>query len=114
MNSGNEGSRACNDVAGNICQAREYGRYFPRLAFLSLMSVVNTVGSVADWLLYGRAIAAQPLNPDPVFILGHPRTGGVATLHVHQSCTQTLSISAWKSIFRNWAPCTLPNISLDG
>jgi len=39
--------------------------------------------SVADWLLYGRAIAEQPVNSEPVFILGHPRTGGVAAKHVH-------------------------------
>ena len=31
-------------------------------------------------LLFGRRIARQPLHPEPVFILGHPRTG---TTHLH-------------------------------
>ena len=31
-------------------------------------------------LLYGRKVARQPLHPEPVFILGHPRTG---TTHLH-------------------------------
>ena len=44
--------------------AIEVFRFFPRLAFLSCMSVVNSVGSVADSLLYGRAIARQELNPE--------------------------------------------------
>jgi hypothetical protein len=55
-------------------------RYWPRLAFLTLMSCFNLVGAACDWLLYSRAIARQELNPEPVFILGHPRTG---TTHLH-------------------------------
>ena len=31
-------------------------------------------------LLFGRRISRQPLHPEPVFILGHPRTG---TTHLH-------------------------------
>jgi len=53
----------------------EVHRYWPRLAFLSAMSLFNSAGSLADSLLFGRAIARQELNPEPVFILGHPRTG---------------------------------------
>lgn len=39
-------------------------RFFPRLAFLSVMSILNSFGSVADSLFYGRAIARQQLNPE--------------------------------------------------
>lgn len=31
-------------------------------------------------VLYSQAVARQPLHPEPVFILGHPRTG---TTHLH-------------------------------
>ncbi|GIL87732.1 hypothetical protein Vretifemale_15775 [Volvox reticuliferus] len=54
--------------------------YPHRVLFLSLMAVVNTFLSFFDWLFFSRAIAAQPLHPEPVFILGHPRTG---TTHLH-------------------------------
>lgn len=42
----------------------EVFRYFPRIAFLSVMSIVNSLGAVADSVLYGRAIARQQLNPE--------------------------------------------------
>jgi hypothetical protein len=58
----------------------EIATYFPRLIFLTIMSLVNTIGAIADSVLYGRAIASQELNDEPVFILGHPRTG---TTHLH-------------------------------
>lgn len=58
----------------------DWFRYAPRLAFLTIMSCVNLVGAACDSLLYGRVIARQALNPEPVFIIGHPRTG---TTHLH-------------------------------
>ena len=58
----------------------EWLRYAPRLVFLTLMACLNTIGAACDTLFYGRAIATQELNDEPVFILGHPRTG---TTHLH-------------------------------
>lgn len=54
--------------------------YGHRAAFLSLMACLNSLLSLVDSLLYGRAVAAQQLHPQPVIILGHPRTG---TTHIH-------------------------------
>ena len=47
-------------------------RAAPRV--LTLMACLNTIGAACG-LFYGRAIATQELNDEPVFILGHPRTG---------------------------------------
>ena len=58
----------------------EWLRHAPRLVFLTLMACLNTIGAACDTLFYGRAIATQELNDEPVFILGHPRTG---TTHLH-------------------------------
>ena len=58
----------------------EWLRYAPRLVFLTLMACLNTIGAACDTLFYGRVIATQELNDEPVFILGHPRTG---TTHLH-------------------------------
>ena len=44
------------------------------------MSVLNSFFALSDWLVYGRAVANQELNDEPVFVLGHPRTG---TTHLH-------------------------------
>ena len=44
------------------------------------MSLLNTCGALVDTLVYGAAVRKQPLNDEPVFIIGHPRTG---TTHLH-------------------------------
>lgn len=44
------------------------------------MATFNSGAALWDRLANGRAIARQALNPQPVFILGHPRTG---TTHLH-------------------------------
>ena len=53
---------------------------WPRLLFITCMSVLNSFFALCDWLVYGRAVANQELNDEPVFVLGHPRTG---TTHLH-------------------------------
>ena len=54
--------------------------YWPRLLFITCMSVLNAFFALCDWLFYGRAVRNQELNDEPVFVLGHPRTG---TTHLH-------------------------------
>ena len=54
--------------------------YWPRLLFLTFMSFLNTFTALCDFVAYGRAVARQELNDEPVFVLGHPRTG---TTHLH-------------------------------
>ena len=54
--------------------------FLTQVAFLSAMSVINSALALPDWIIYGRRISRQELHPEPVFILGHPRTG---TTHLH-------------------------------
>ena len=49
--------------------------YYPRALFLAVLATVNTLLAAVEHLLYGDAVHAQPLPADPVFIVGHPRTG---------------------------------------
>ena len=59
----------------------DWSSYWQRVLFLTLLSAVNSCLGLVELVLYGRAIARQPINPRPVFVLGHPRTG---TTMLHQ------------------------------
>ncbi|KAL4419406.1 hypothetical protein ABPG77_003380 [Micractinium sp. CCAP 211/92] len=58
----------------------DWARFWQRALFLSLMSAINSLLGLVDSQLYGRKIREQELHPEPVIILGHPRTG---TTHIH-------------------------------
>jgi hypothetical protein len=60
--------------------AVDWRLYGHRVLFLASMALLNSLLGLVDWLLYGRAIAEQQLHPEPVIVLGHPRTG---TTHIH-------------------------------
>jgi omega-hydroxy-beta-dihydromenaquinone-9 sulfotransferase len=68
--------------------------YWHRLLFLTLMSLFNSLLALPDWILYSSAIQKEHINPRPVFILGHPRTG---TTHLHN----LLSLDTEQFIFSN-------------
>ena len=53
----------------------EFTTYWPRILFVSVMSVVNTLLGLVDTWLYEKQILSTELPDNPVFILGHPRTG---------------------------------------
>ncbi|VEU34896.1 unnamed protein product [Pseudo-nitzschia multistriata] len=53
----------------------EWTVYWPRIFFISFMSVLNSAMGLLDHLIYGRKVEAAVIHPRPVFILGHPRTG---------------------------------------
>ncbi len=53
----------------------EWSTYWPRLLFISAMSVLNSTMGLLDHFIYGRKVQNAVINPRPVFILGHPRTG---------------------------------------
>ncbi|KAL6778559.1 hypothetical protein ACKKBF_B15270 [Auxenochlorella protothecoides x Auxenochlorella symbiontica] len=82
--------------------------YAPRIGFLTLLSAVNSLLAVPDWVLMRRRVAATHLHPDPVFILGHPRTG---TTHLHNllsrdarfACVDTLA-AGFPSAFLTLGP----------
>ena len=55
--------------------AIDWPTYWHRVLFLFGMSVPNTVmGYIEDWL-FKEKIEAQQLHQEPIFVLGHPRTG---------------------------------------
>lgn len=49
--------------------------YWPRLIVISLLACINSLLAVPEWLIYGRRIEQTKIDPRPVFVLGHPRTG---------------------------------------
>lgn len=53
----------------------DWKTYWHRALFLTCMACVNSLLALPDRLLWSRRVAAQPLHPRSVFILGHPRTG---------------------------------------
>jgi LPS sulfotransferase NodH len=53
----------------------EWKTYWPRLLFVTALSVVNSLLGFLDYYVYGNCIAQANIHPRPVFILGHPRTG---------------------------------------
>jgi LPS sulfotransferase NodH len=53
----------------------DFGTYWPRLLFLTVMSLVNSLLGAVERIRYGRRIEATSVRDDPVYILGHPRTG---------------------------------------
>lgn len=58
----------------------DWALFWQRALFLTVMGAVNSVLGLVDSLLYGRQIREQELHPEPLIILGHPRTG---TTHIH-------------------------------
>lgn len=53
----------------------EWSIYWPRLLFISFMSILNSIMGVLDHFIYGQQIENAEINSRPVFIIGHPRTG---------------------------------------
>lgn len=53
----------------------EWSVYWPRLLFVTIMSLLNSLLGWLDFLLYQTQIDNVRIHPRPVFILGHPRTG---------------------------------------
>lgn len=53
----------------------EWSIYWPRILFISFMSILNSTMGLLDHFLYGKRVENTEINQRPVFILGHPRTG---------------------------------------
>lgn len=53
----------------------EWTVYWPRILFISFMSILNSIMGLLDHFIYGSRIEEVAIHPRPVFILGHPRTG---------------------------------------
>lgn len=50
-------------------------KYIFRLLFISFLSIINSCLSAIEYVLYEKYISQVKLPDDPVFIIGHPRTG---------------------------------------
>ncbi|MBL9213214.1 MAG: sulfotransferase [Opitutaceae bacterium] len=59
--------------------------YWHRAAFISVLSLANTLYARREAKRHGPAIAATPIQHPPVFILGHWRSG---TTHLHNLLAQ--------------------------
>lgn len=53
----------------------EWGIYWTRILFLTIMAFINTLLAIPEYWLYDKAIRSTRLNDAPVFVVGHPRTG---------------------------------------
>ncbi|KAL3919298.1 MAG: hypothetical protein SGILL_003824, partial [Bacillariaceae sp.] len=53
----------------------EFRVYWRRLVFITLLSIVNSLLGVLDYIFYESKVEQAQIHPRPVFILGHPRTG---------------------------------------
>jgi hypothetical protein len=62
----------------------DFRKYFPRIIFLTMMSMFNQICFIIETIIYGRKIAKTKVQDDPVIIVGHPRTG---TTHLHNLLT---------------------------
>lgn len=49
--------------------------YYPRAIFITLLSVINSILGFIEHSLYREKIVKVTLADNPVFIIGHPRTG---------------------------------------
>jgi len=76
--------------------------YSPRLVFLIVFSAFNTLVGIVEKWIYDGAIRAQPIHPEPVFIIGHPRTG---TTHIHNLLARSGSF-AFCNTFQAGFPST--------
>lgn len=50
-------------------------KYLHRVLFITLLSMINSLLAFFETLVYNRHIQAQSINPNVIFIVGHPRTG---------------------------------------
>lgn len=59
---------------------RKYGKYIEfiyyfRALFITCISIFNSFLSIIEDLLYSKSIESAIIPNDPIFLLGHPRTG---------------------------------------
>jgi hypothetical protein len=73
--------------------------YFHRLAMIAGISLPSTVLGGVERLVWGRTVANTPIDPVPLFILGHWRSG---TTHLHnllgRDPAHTYS-NVWQAVF---------------
>ena len=90
-------------VAYLLARYRVDARYIPRLLVILLINLVNLPFRVYERLVYNPGLHAEPLAEDPVFIIGHWRSG---TTHLHNLLCQDPRM-AYTTTYQSVFPDTL-------
>lgn len=53
----------------------DYRTYWPRIIMISFLSIFNSFLALIEYYIYEPSIQKTTPHPNPIFILGHPRTG---------------------------------------
>ena len=53
----------------------DWRAYWPRVLVCTATCALSDIAAALDWVLHSRDVAAQPLHPEPVFVLGIYRSG---------------------------------------
>jgi len=82
-------------------------RFYERVILVCLSTLASSPLRWIENLRYGKAVAATPIHPAPIFIVGHWRTG---TTHLHNLLVQDSNLG-YVSTFQSMAPgfCLIGN-----
>jgi hypothetical protein len=75
-------------------------RYLPRVLFVTLITLLTSPVRLYERLRYGRAVRRTQIQPEPIFIVGHWRTG---TTYLHLLLCQDPQLG-FVSTFQTLAP----------
>lgn len=77
--------------------------YWHRAAFITVMSLLNSVNARKEKRLYGAAVSKTEITKPPLFILGHWRTG---TTHLHNLLALDTDRFAYTNTYQVGSPHT--------
>ncbi|MEQ1500714.1 MAG: sulfotransferase [Myxococcota bacterium] len=80
--------------------------YWHRAAAIGAVGLLSSVLGAATWLAYGSRVRAQVLDPPPLFVLGHWRSG---TTHLHNLLAHDPNhtvCTTWQAVFPDHALLT--------
>ena len=84
-----------------LCSSQGVSRaYVPRALFVSLTTLLTSPLRLWEQVRYGRRIRSTAIHPEPIFIIGHWRTG---TTHLHNLMCQDENLG-YLSTFQAMAP----------
>jgi hypothetical protein len=84
-----------------LCSSQGVSRaYVPRALFVSLTTLLTSPLRLWECVQYGRRIRSTAIHPEPIFIVGHWRTG---TTHLHNLMCQDDNLG-YLSTFQAMAP----------
>jgi hypothetical protein len=75
-------------------------RYLPRVLFVTLTTLLTSPVRLFEWMRYGRAVRGTRIQREPIFVVGHWRTG---TTYLHLLLCQDPQLG-FVSTFQTLAP----------